>query len=222
MAENLKSSPITNLDATPQVMLTTGEGAVGSKKSAFDQLAPTASAAQYSTYRLTRFPTNAKIRQVREFISGVDTSTVATATYDFNVAFSDNTSPNFDGTPFALQGTIPSSNWDGTSLAYRTASGYATTYASAGTVAGTGNKLFGNVAGANSGTAPTKYTDITFNGATFKPTNCQDDLWNVLGFTNSQGTGQDPGGFFDIFVVIAAAVAGAAVGVICTEVDYVL
>jgi hypothetical protein len=217
MAENLKSTPVTNLDAQPVVFATSGEGLPGYAKTATDTVAPSGSVTQWSTYRLCRFPTNAKIKRVWLYLQGIDTNAAATATFDTNVAFSDSVN---DGTPPALQATIPSSKHDGTSLAFVSATGYATTYANAGT----GNKLFGNTAGSNSGTA--QMTDITFKNTTasvgFFPAQRDDDVWNYLGFTNAQGTAQDPGGMFDIFVVEVSAIATAAAGVIGVEVDYVL
>ncbi len=212
MAEDLKSNVVTNLDATPSVMPTTGEGAQGEMKVQDDVISVTAAVAQWSTYRLCRIPTNAKIKHVWAYISGIDSKSTATATFDFNVAFSDDTT---DGTQQPLQGTIPSSRKDGTSVAFVTNTGYATTYASSGT----GNKLFGTVAGRALGTV--NATEITYTG-TFTPANGMDDLWNVLGFTNSLGVAQDPGGFFDIFVVVSAAVGTAAVGTLGVKVEYVV
>src|SRR5258708_31215083 len=114
MAENLKSIPVTNLDAQPIVVSTTGEGSTGKEKVATDFVNPTASNTQWSTYLLCRFPTDASVKHVWLFQSGIDTTTSA-ATIDFNMAFSDAAD---DGTPVAFQGTIPSNKVDGTSLAF--------------------------------------------------------------------------------------------------------
>jgi hypothetical protein len=217
MAENIKTLALTNLDATPQIYPTTGEGGPGYLKMLTDSLAPSSAVAQWSTYRLARFPTNSKVKRVWTYLSGIDTNATPTATFDYNIAFSDD---NNDGTQVALQATIPSNKRDGTSLAFVLNTGYATTYANAGT----GNKLFGTVAGSASGA--TQNTEITFKNVTaaqgFFPVNRDDDLWNIQGFLNAQGTAADPGGFFDIFVVVATAVATAAAGVIGVEVDFVL
>src|SRR5258708_1369339 len=218
MSENLKTNAITNLDSTFQTIQTTGEAAPGYMKNATDSLAPTSAVAQWSTYRLCRIPTNSKVKHVGAYLPGIDTNATATATFDFNIAFSDDTTG--DGTQPQLQATIPSNKRDGTSLAFVLNTGYNTGYANSGT----GNKLFGNVAGSNLGA--TQNTEITFKNVTaaqgFFPTNRDDDLWNIQGFVNAQGTAADPGGFFDIFVVVAAAVATAAAGVIGVEVDYVI
>ncbi|HZR03621.1 MAG TPA: hypothetical protein VFA81_10670 [Burkholderiales bacterium] len=214
MAENLKSNPVTNLDASVIVVGTSGEGATGYEKALSDYVSPTSSAAQWSTYRLSRFPTNAKVKHVWTYLSGIDTTTGTTAvaaTLDFNVAFSDSTT---DGTQAVLQGTIPSSKLDGTSLAFVSGTGYSTAYNSTGT----GNKMFGS--GIVVSTAAL-ITELTFKNS-FTPPMREDDLWNSFGFVNAQGTAQDPGGKFDIFVVQATALTKATAGVIGVEVDYVL
>lgn len=213
---NLKSIPITNLDATPAIVATVGEGLPGHVRAATDEIFPTSAVARWDTYRLARMPTTAKVKHVWLYLKGIDTNGTATATFDVNIAFSSDTN---DGTPVVLQGTVPSNQRDGTSIAFVTGTGYSTAYASSGT----GNKLFGNTAGSAAGAA--QFTDITFKGGTvvgaFVPANREDDLWNVQGFVNSQSIAQDPGGFFDIFVVVQAAVATAAAGTIGVEVDYV-
>ena len=211
-AENLKSTTVTNLDATPVIVATSGEGASASMKKMDDLASPTTNFTIYSTYRLSRFPTTAKVKKVQMYQSGIDSAaTTAAATLDINVAFSDST---VDGTQPALQGTIPSSIKDGTSYAFVNNTGYSTAYSSSGT----GNKLFGaTVACLNSGAGQT--LDLTFKNS-FTPANRLDDLWDVFGFVNSQGVAQDPGGFFDIFVVAAHGSSTVAAGVICIDVDY--
>ncbi len=216
--ELLKSSRITDLDATPIVVPTAGEGLGGHVQMNTDSVNPTSAIAQNGNYRLCRFPTDAKLKRVWLYTSGLEGQTTATASLDSNVAFSDSTA---DGTQAALQGTIPSNKHDGTSLAYLGTTGYNTAY----TNSGTGNKLFGATV-VQSAAGATKFTDITFQNTTasqgFFPVNRDDNLWNVFGFTNSQGTAQDPGGFFDIFVVVAGALTTAAAGVIGVEVDFVI
>lgn len=216
--EQLKSTPITNLDATPIVVATTGEGAAGYLKAMSDVIAPTSAIAQYATYRLARFPTNAKVKKVNMYTSGLAAQTTETATLDVNVAFSDSYT---DGTPLQLRATIPSNKHDGTSIAYMGTTGYATSY----TNSGTGNKLFG--AAITQGIkGVVSNQDITFLNTTasvgYFPANRDDDLWNVFGFTNAQGVAQDPGGKFDIFVVVAGAITTAAAGIIGVEVDFVV
>lgn len=217
MAENLKSDPVTNADGSFYIASTAGEGAAGDKRSITDSVNPTTAIAQWATYRLARFPTTAKIKRVWLYTSGCDTNGTATATLDVNVACSDDAA---DGTPAALQGTIPSNKHDGTSLAFVNATGYSTAYANSGT----GNKLFGNTAITAAGGA-TQMTDITFKNTTasqgFFPAQRDVPVWSYFGFVTATGAAQDPGGAFDIFVVVAAAVATATAGVIGIELDFV-
>lgn len=98
--EALKSTSITNLDATPVVANTVGMGAPGHLRSVSDSVTATTAKTTGSTYRLARFPSNAKVKHV--FV-GVD-ATVTAFDADIDVAWSDST---VDGTPVAYQGTIP-------------------------------------------------------------------------------------------------------------------
>jgi hypothetical protein len=212
MAETLKSNAITNMDATPAIMPTSGEGAGGRQIVQTDDTSPTLSAAIWSTYRMSRFPTNAKVKHVWTYQTGLESAaTTGALIYDYNICFSDDTN---DGTPQALQALIPSNKNDGTAFEMRT-TGYSTSYASTGTA----NKLFGaSIAQVNS---TAQNLELTYKN-TFTPANRIDDLWNVLGFTSTSVGPTDPGGFFDIFVVVAAAASAAALGKIGVEVDYVV
>jgi hypothetical protein len=212
MAETLKSAPITNYDATPVVAATTGEGTQGEMSVASDSVACTASAAAFSTYRLCRFPTTAKVKHVWAMLSGLEAAaTTGAALMDFNVAFSDSTR---DGTQVALQGAIPSNKKDGTAFVIG-----ATAYSTAYTNTGTGNKMFGSSIAATS--SASQVLELTFKN-TFLAPNRDDDLWDVFGFVNAQGTAKDPGGFFDILAVFNTAPTTANAGTIAIEVDYVV
>jgi hypothetical protein len=95
---NLTSLSITNLDASPIVANTIGEGAQGVLRNVSDFVLPVSGDDTTSTYRLARIPTNAKVKSVKIF------STIATAgSGDIDVAFSDSTT---DGTPSSLAGGI--------------------------------------------------------------------------------------------------------------------
>jgi len=95
---NLKSASITNLDASPVVANTIGEGAPGMEIVINDSVSPVSADDTTSTYRMCRFPTNAKIKDLKIF------SAIATAgSADIDVAFSDSTT---DGTQPALAGGI--------------------------------------------------------------------------------------------------------------------
>ena len=213
MSENLKTNAITNYDAAQIIQPTSGEGGPGRRNIQQDQVAATTSSAQWSTYRMARFPTNAKVKRVLAYATGVDNSATPAGILDWNVAFSDSTT---DGTPVVLQGTIPSNKKDGTSFAFVANTGYSTAYLSSGT----GNILFGQTSAAASGALLWK--DITFNGTSniYAMANAMDDMWNVLGFVNNAGTAQDPGGKFDILAVVSTAMASAHAGVIGCEVDF--
>lgn len=62
--EHVKSTPVTNLDATPNVISTTGEGGKGYVVEIDGFLTIPASASVDSTFRFVRVPTTAKIKSV--------------------------------------------------------------------------------------------------------------------------------------------------------------
>jgi hypothetical protein len=83
----LKSLSITNLDSIPVIPNTIGEGAPGVLKVINDYVSPVTSDDNTSTYRLCRFPSNAKVKALWIY------STIATGgAADIDVAWSD--SPN--------------------------------------------------------------------------------------------------------------------------------
>jgi hypothetical protein len=95
---NLKSASITNLDASPQVSNTIGEGGPGYLTVINDSVTTVSGDDTTSTYRLCRIPTNAKVKAV--YIE----SAIATAgSGDIDIAFSDST---VDGTQQALAGGV--------------------------------------------------------------------------------------------------------------------
>jgi hypothetical protein len=98
--EALKSVPITNLDSTPAIPNSSGQGGPGALRSVNGHVAATTGVTSGSTYRLVRIPTNACVKHVLLTNAALSTSTAA----DIDVAFSDSTT---DGTPASLQGTIP-------------------------------------------------------------------------------------------------------------------
>lgn len=90
---------ITNLDATPVVPVTTGEGVAAVLRSTNDFVTALSADSTSSVYKLVRIPTYAKVKSVKLW------SAVASAgAGDFNVCFSDSA---VDGTPPGYQGTIP-------------------------------------------------------------------------------------------------------------------
>lgn len=156
-ASTLKSAVITNLDASPLIIPTAGEGAAGFLKLIDDYLSPLTADTTSSSYRLCRFPTNAKVKNFSIY------SAVATAgSADINVIFSDSTD---DGTQASLQNMIPTSALTG---ATTTIASYTSP-----------NQLFG---AAQSITALTEPTNYTFAGI-FTPAMSVEPLWAALGFT---------------------------------------
>lgn len=80
--EHVKSTPITDLDATPAVAQTSGEGGPGYLRSVEGFSTAVASSSTDSTYRFVRVPTNAVIKNVR-FASGAQ----AAGTLDIGVYY---------------------------------------------------------------------------------------------------------------------------------------
>jgi hypothetical protein len=169
--DTLKSQSITNLDASPVSANTAGQGATGRLRVVNDHAAATAAAAVGSTYRLCRIPTNAVVKRVLL----TNAAQGATGAVDIDIAFSDSTT---DGTPAALQGTIPQ-------------------------VSSADNKLFGAAVAVTSAQAN---KDVTFTGS-FTTTHQNMELWAVLNALGSLGWTSDPGGFFDILVKATAIMA---------------
>ena len=215
--DNLKSVPITNLDAQPILQATTGEGAAGYMKCISDNVATTASAVATSAYRLARFPSNAKVKRVK--LDTINLGSTAGATLDINVAFSDSTT---DGTSNTLQAAIPTSALTG---AVTTPAAYSSPnkmFGSAVATGATNGQLSTDVTYQNSFTAPMRDIPMWANlggsgAATASP------LSAGGGFAQNNGQIVDPGGFFDIYVVIAATGTGTVTaGNIGIQVDYVV
>jgi hypothetical protein len=82
-----KSASVTNWDASPTFIPTTGEGADGMLRCANDNTTQATTDSVGSTYRLVRIPTNAKIKRVI-----FNSVSIVAAAADFDIAFSD--SPN--------------------------------------------------------------------------------------------------------------------------------
>ena len=96
--EALKSTAITNLDATPPTTPTAGEGAPGLVRNVSGYVTVSASMAAGSTYRLVRIPTYAKVKKV-----DFESEAQAAGKFNLSVYYSDST---IDGTPVGKQGVI--------------------------------------------------------------------------------------------------------------------
>lgn len=62
--DHVKTTPITNLDATPPVRNTSGEGGQGMLKNLQGSALAVASGSVDSTYQLVRLPSNAKVKRI--------------------------------------------------------------------------------------------------------------------------------------------------------------
>lgn len=203
----LQSTVLVNLDAMPLQIPTRGEGSSYKAHSNEDIILPTASNVQFSTYTMgPRIPTNARIKKVEIYAKGIDTNATAAFAIDVNLIFSDAPlggiaagAPADDGTTYANAGQIPTSALTGAVTSI-------TAYASP-------NKMFGSafVPVGNSGAA--LLTDITHKN-TFTYPMKQLPIWDALGFA------QDPGGFFNFFIVCETASSTAAAGTLGLQVSY--
>ena len=206
--ENLDSGTLTSLATLPLSVPTAGEGAPGITRVVTDYIKPTVSGmgSVGSTYRLARFPVYAKIKSVIIDVGAVDTNASATAVFDINVAFSDSA---YDGTQVALQGLIPTNALTGATTTIGTYSAP--------------NKTFGTIAAKNSG-VKSPANEVVFGGTNtgWFPAGRDLPLWDFYGFVNSQGTAQDPSGFFDILLYLSTAAATAASDYIGVRVTYVV
>lgn len=95
---HLKSTPITNLDSTPVVPNTTGEGAPGYVRSVQGYVTAVAADAAGSTYQLARIPSNAKFQEV-----WFENEAQGAGKVQLGLYYSDSA---VDGTQVSLQGTV--------------------------------------------------------------------------------------------------------------------
>lgn len=103
--EHLKSTSITNLDASPIVANTQGSGAGAYTKTSIDFATPVAAnLVAGSTYQMVRLPFTAKVQWISlDADAALDTNAAPTLTFNVGAFFSDSTT---DGTPAASQGTV--------------------------------------------------------------------------------------------------------------------
>lgn len=108
--EALKSTPITNLDSSPFIQNTIGEGAPGFLREVEATLTITTGKTSGSTYRMVRLPPNAKVKSVEAWCDVA----VTTATFDIGIYYSDATN---DGTTNANQGLVINADHFGSAVA---------------------------------------------------------------------------------------------------------
>jgi hypothetical protein len=156
-------------NVNPVVYNTAGEGAAGTMKQVTDKVTIVSGDNTSSTYSFVRIPTNAHVKKV--LYRAVSVAGAGAA--DFNVRFSDSQT---DGTPQALQGTIPQ-------------------------ISSANNKLFGAAQSLLATSSGAGSLDLTYANITNFPYGSENQpLWEVLGFTT------DPGGAFDIVAYVTTGV----------------
>ena len=196
----VKSTSISNLDASPELPSTAGLGSAGRRVTVDDYCTATAAGLQSSGsyYRIVRIPTRGIIKSVSIATDAGPNLSGSALAIDLNLIFSDST---IDGTPTFLQGLIPTSaNTGGTT----TIASYSSPNKIYGTIKPTATALlFGptdeviNGIGAN----------YTLTGGFFNL-----PLYQIFGFTDGRGQPSDPGGFFDLMAYVAT---GATTGGAC-------
>lgn len=175
--ENLKSLPITNLDAVPIVRNTTGEGApayvydVG----AFVTLSAAASVA--STYKMVRLASNAKVKSVI-----LENEAQGAGKVNVSVFYSDGAN---DGTPPALAGTI---------------------------VPTTGDQFF--AADVDLAAAVQPGTNVVGQSGKYNISKRNQPFWQALGLAS------DPGGFFDIVLVVHTTAVTTGTGRVLIRAEF--
>lgn len=205
---NFLSQSITNLDATPVVPISAGQGGKFTRQGISDWVNPTAVGLQTigSYYRIVRFSTKLKIKGVSIFTDkALDSHNTATLALDFGIAFSDSA---VDGTLAKWQGQIPTTANTGAVTPFGTYSAP--------------NLLFGTYA-PTSFSAALAPTNIMFNGSnTNYPFHSltEEPLWQLFGFTNGQGYPQDPGGYFDLYAYVSTAATTGVAGWLGAEVTF--
>jgi len=207
MAEVLESATLTNLNSTPVVMPTMGEGASYNPKTNEDIILTTTAIDTSSTYHMgPRIPVEAKIKKVELVVKGADSNATATLAADINLIWSDAPvggvaagAPVEDGTSTTNADKIPTSALNGS---VTTTAAYSSP-----------NKMFGSatVIAANSGAV--KQQDITYAN-TFTTAMSLLPLWDALGYTTK------PNGFFNFYIKVTTGAATAAAGSLYLKVTY--
>ena len=207
--DTVKSTSLTNLDATPLLISNAGQGNVGRKIMVDDYCAATAAGLQSvgSYYKLIRLPTFALVKSVKLATDSGPNLNGALA-LDLNLIFSDSTD---DGTPTFLQGLIPVSANTGGTVSIATYTGV--------------NKIYGTWKPSAAATA-ISLTEFLTNGLgsaySFTGGFSNLPLFQLFGFTDGRGQPADPGGFFDLMAYVAT---GATTGGACNiyaQVEYVI
>lgn len=223
------------LDATPVIVPTSGEFGAGFLRTVDDWVAVAAAGhSQFSTMRMLRFPTGAKVKSLQLFTdTPPDSNATQQLAFYIDVAFSDST---VDGTPAVYQAQIPTTVGVGAGNPSGTTAVAATVTAPKPGAYTTPNNLFGTLtmAGNNKPLATGNLLFTQFNtGLTTSTAGVGQGgysaaqisnvpLWQVFGFVNGLGLPQDPGGFFDILLTVKTVAATAAAYTMYGKLEYVL
>jgi len=210
----LDAVPATGYAGQPLTQLSAGEGGPAGLKVVEDQvaIARTGGGTAGNSWRLCRFPANAKVKSVELFtdLTLVDSGTSSTAlTFGVGVVFSDST---IDGTPVAYQNQwpiLPTTPGTG-STAGTLAAGWPT-----GTAAG--NYIFGTIVantttGAWPSTGPLNQTFSAVLAGTYSGLTAllltQTPLVELFNFLDGRGQPIENMGYFDLLVVCTHAYNG--------------
>ena len=111
--EALKTTVITNLDATPIVRPTEGGGAGGFVRKDEGFITPTSGVTSGSTYRLVRVPSNARVKEII-----TEGAAMSAGAFDFGVYYS---SAVNDGTAAANTGLVIDADFFATAVSFASA-----------------------------------------------------------------------------------------------------
>lgn len=206
-ADTLKSQSLTNLDNTPFVPNSAGQGATGRMTEVDDVCACTATGIDTlaSTYKLCRIPTGAIPKAVTVAADKIlDTHNADTLVFDVNLIFSDST---IDGTPTALQGLIPTTANTGATTTIGT-------YSNPNLIFGQITPVYTAIYGPTNVLLNGSRTNYPFASLLLQP------LWQTFGFVDGRGNPCDPGGYFDLMLYVSTAGTTGASGNIWGKVDY--
>lgn len=211
----VKSTSLTNLDATPIQVMPPAQGGI-SRWSIVDDYATTTVTGLQSTgsyYKLVRIPSGAIVKRVTVWSDkALDAKASApTLGLDFNIVFSDSTD---DGTPSFLQGGVPQTGTGATTTTLAT-------YSSPNILFGT--LVTSTAAGGGGNTAALGPTELLMNGSrTNYPLTSlvNEPLWQLFNYTDGRSNPADPGGYFDLVAYVSTAAATGVAANIYVQVIY--
>jgi hypothetical protein len=195
------SNSVSNLDTLTPNPNTVGEGASGWVKNLTDTLTPTTavlgSTSTTATMNFLRVHSKAIVKRLKLITDGnLDTSSTTVGSFNVGVAYSDAANPQNPGTAGFPTGAYN----DGTNPSSAAVVVSSTFFLSAGKFGG----------GSNTNSLGNNY-DVPIKAA-----NINLPLWKALGLA------ADPGGFFDIFLQVAATATTTGTAVVAMSLDYIV